>query len=193
MNTHGDSQLRLFSAGQRRPEEAGCAKEGDGAETRSHAQSRVVHDLGELVSGGEQFRCIYADPPWAYENTACRGAAARHYKTMSLRELCELPVRELAESDAHLHLWTTSSFLFDAKRVIDAWGFQYKSSFVWCKPVVGCGNYWRLAHELLCDRSHKSTYCWAFAVNFPSATAPAEAGFRRSGPFIAASRSPSEP
>ena len=40
-------------------------------------------------------------------------------------------------------------FLVHAQRVIAAWGFQYKSSFVWCKPLVGCGNYWRLAHEFL--------------------------------------------
>ena len=179
MNTNGDSQLRLFSAGQRRPREAGCTQERDGRETRSHEQSRVVHDLGELVAGGERFRCIYADPPWAYENTACRGAAAKHYRTMSLGEVCELPVRELADNEAHLHLWTTSSFLFEAKRVIDAWGFQYKSSFVWCKPVMGCGNYWRLAHEFLLlgvrgrlafgDRSLRS---WTEAARTSHSTKP---------------------
>lgn len=115
----------------------------------SAKQSRVVYDLEELITGGDLFRCIYADPPWAYQNTVCRGAAAKHYRTMSVSELCELPVRELAASEAHLHLWTTSSLMFEAERVIDAWGFQFKSSFVWCKPVIGCGNYWRLAHEFL--------------------------------------------
>ena len=107
---------------------------------------RIVFDLGRLVGEGKRFRCVYADPPWAYQNTVSRGAAEKHYRTASVDELCQLPVRELADADCHLHLWTTSSFLFNAQRVIAAWGFQYKSSFVWCKPLVGCGNYWRLAH-----------------------------------------------
>ncbi len=90
---------------------------------------------------------MYADPPWTYENQASRGAA--RYRTMSIEEICKLPVEQLLDFNAHLHLWTTSSFLFEAKRVMEAWGFTYKSCFVWCKPQIGCGNYWRLAHELL--------------------------------------------
>lgn len=114
-----------------------------------HAACRVVDDLQALVDAGESFRCIYADPPWRFDNRASRGAAANHYSTMSLEEICAMPVSVLAETNAHLHLWTTNSFLFDAKRVIDAWGFRYKSCFVWVKPQMGLGNYWRLSHEFL--------------------------------------------
>lgn len=140
---------------------------------------RIVHNLNELASCGERFRCIYADPPWAYENSACRGAAAKHYRTMSVAELSQMPVGELADAAAHLHLWTTSSFLFEAQKLIDAWGFEFKSSFVWCKPMVGCGNYWRLAHEFLllgvrgrlgfCDRSLRS---WIEAARSSHSTKP---------------------
>lgn len=49
----------------------------------------------------------------------------------------------------HLHLWTTHSFLFEAKRVMDAWGFTYKSFFVWVKPQTGTGHYWRSSAEIL--------------------------------------------
>jgi len=109
----------------------------------------IAHDLNELVEAGAQFSTIYADPPWQYSNTAARGAAANHYPTMDLNELCELPVAKLASPHAHLHLWTTNGFLPDAFSVIEAWGFTYKSCFVWVKPQLGMGNYWRVSHEFL--------------------------------------------
>jgi N6-adenosine-specific RNA methylase IME4 len=68
---------------------------------------------------------------------------------MSVDEISQLPVSLVAERNAHLHLWTTNSFLFEARRVIDAWGFTYKSCFVWVKDQMGLGNYWRVSHEFL--------------------------------------------
>ncbi|MGE0760534.1 MAG: MT-A70 family methyltransferase, partial [Pirellulaceae bacterium] len=108
-----------------------------------------VSNLQDLVDAGLKFPTIHADPPWAYDNEASRGAAANHYPTMSLDEICAEPVAELVEDNAHLHLWTTSGFLKEAFDVIAAWGFEFKSSFVWIKPEIGLGNYWRLSHELL--------------------------------------------
>jgi N6-adenosine-specific RNA methylase IME4 len=98
---------------------------------------------------GCKFSTIYADPPWAYENEASRAAASNHYRTMAVDEICALPVRELAENNAHLHLWTTNAFLREAFDVIDAWGFRYTSCFVWLKERLGMGNYWRVSHEFL--------------------------------------------
>ncbi len=109
----------------------------------------IVSSLQELVELGLKFSTIYADPPWRYENTAARGAAAKHYSTMSIEELCELPVAKLAEPNAHLHLWTTNGLLPETFRVMEAWGFTYKSCFVWVKPQLGMGNYWRVSHEFL--------------------------------------------
>ena len=68
---------------------------------------------------------------------------------MTVEQLCALPVRELAAPDAHLHLWTTNGFLFDCQRIFEAWGFQFRSTFIWAKPDFGIGNYWRNAHETL--------------------------------------------
>lgn len=106
-------------------------------------------DLNSLVAAGRKFACVYADPPWQYGNQATRAATDNHYPTMPLEEICGLPVKHLAADCAHLHLWTTNAFLFDAKRVMEAWGFEYKSCRVWVKPQMGIGNYWRLAHEFL--------------------------------------------
>lgn len=113
----------------------------------------TVHSDGELRElNGEadvKFGCICADPPWQYGNQGTRASTDNHYETMNVDEICALPVSELAAEDAHLHLWTTNAFLFDAKRVMDAWGFEYKSVFVWVKPQMGIGNYWRVSHEFM--------------------------------------------
>ncbi len=113
------------------------------------ARPGIVRDLQLLIDSGCQFPTIYADPPWSYSNTAARGAANNHYRTMTLQDICTEPVRELSASVAHLHLWTTNAFLREAFDVIEAWGFTYKSCLVWIKPQLGMGNYWRVSHEYL--------------------------------------------
>lgn len=106
-------------------------------------------DLERAAAAGARFGTVYADPPWRYENRASRGAAEDHYPTMSVDEIAALPVGPLAAADSHLHLWTTNAFLADAMRVMAAWGFAFKSVFVWAKPQLGMGNYWRVSHEFL--------------------------------------------
>ncbi len=45
---------------------------------------------------------------------------------MDTEEIASLPVIDLAAEDAHLHLWTTNAFLFEAQQIIERWGFVYK-------------------------------------------------------------------
>lgn len=119
-------------------------------ESCSEFESGAVDNLGELITRGLTFGCIYADPPWAYSNTGTRANVEKEYKaTMSVDEICREPVAQLAAADCHLHLWTTNAFLFEARRVLEAWGFEYKSVYVWVKPQMGIGNYWRVSHEFL--------------------------------------------
>jgi N6-adenosine-specific RNA methylase IME4 len=106
-------------------------------------------DLFRLAASGAKFGSIYADPPWLYDNQGTRASTGNHYGGMTVDEICALPVRELAADNAHLHLWTTNAFLFDCPRIFDAWGFEFRSSFVWVKSEFGIGNYWRNSHEIL--------------------------------------------
>jgi N6-adenosine-specific RNA methylase IME4 len=108
----------------------------------------TVTDLDALACTGRKFATVYADPPWQYQNQASRASTDNHYDTMTVEEIAAVPVGRLAAADAHLHLWTTNGFLFEARRVMEAWGFEYKSAFVWAKPQLGIGNYWRVSHEL---------------------------------------------
>lgn len=109
----------------------------------------VVRSLEELVQLRAQYATVYADPPWPYTNTAARGAAENHYRTMSMQEILAEPIKDLVSDRSHLHLWTTNAFLREAFDVIRVWGFTYKSCLVWIKPQLGMGNYWRVSHEYL--------------------------------------------
>jgi N6-adenosine-specific RNA methylase IME4 len=114
-----------------------------------HLAGAVCTDLNEFVSKGQKFATIYADPPWKYRNQRSRGATDNHYPTMSVDDICALPVEKLAADNAHLHLWTTNAFLSDSFSILRAWGFTYADIFVWVKPQMGMGNYWRLSHEFM--------------------------------------------
>jgi len=103
-----------------------------------------------LVVPEGKFSTFVADPPWRYGNTSTRGAAEDHYDTMSIEELCALSVvPDHAADEAHLYLWTTAGHLPEAFKVMEAWGFEYKTYLVWVKPQMGMGNYFRVSTELV--------------------------------------------
>jgi N6-adenosine-specific RNA methylase IME4 len=109
-----------------------------GRQERDEALAGVVVPLP-----AGRFSTIVADPPWQYGNKATRGAAEDHYATMTIDELCDLPVVDQAAEAAHLYLWTTNGFLREAFTVMDAWQFSYKTVLTWVKPQIGLGNYFR--------------------------------------------------
>lgn len=109
-----------------------------------------------------KYRVVYADPPWQYGNSGVindsdnYGRAERHYQTMSIDELCAMgdDIKQMTESNAVLFMWTTSPLLEESFDVIRAWGFQYKSSFVWDKVKHNFAHYNSMRHEflLICTR-----------------------------------------
>ena len=131
---------------------AKMARKEDRAEVRdieAGMAGTFATDLDVYVRSGKKWGCIYADPPWLYDNQGTRAATGNHYNGMTVDALCELPIGQLAADDAHLHLWTTNGFLFECPRIFAAWGFEFRSSFVWVKPQMGIGNYWRNSHEIM--------------------------------------------
>jgi N6-adenosine-specific RNA methylase IME4 len=99
----------------------------------------------------DKFGLILADPPWRYEpgTTGFNRAIESHYPTMDLDEICALPVADIAADRAVLFLWSPVCMMAKALRVIEAWGFTYRSGMVWVKDKVGCGYIVRQRHELL--------------------------------------------
>jgi N6-adenosine-specific RNA methylase IME4 len=95
---------------------------------------------------------LYADPPWHFEvyneESGVERAAGNHYSTMSLDEICALPVLSLASPDAVLFMWTTVPHLRESFDVLVAWGFEYKTNVVWVKDKIGLGYFARPLCEL---------------------------------------------
>jgi len=109
----------------------------------------------EIEMPDGKYRILYADPPWKYSDERVGldqyGPAARHYPTMTIEELCGMgeQVKELAYSNSVLFLWVPSPILEDSFKVVGAWGFKYKTSFVWDKVRKNFGHYNAPAHEIL--------------------------------------------
>ena len=108
----------------------------------------------------KKYQIIYADPPWNYKVYSKKGlgrSAESHYPTMSIEDICALPVGNLADKDCALFLWVTIPCLLEGLSVLKAWGFTYKTvGFVWVKQnrkadslFWGMG-YWTRSNVELC-------------------------------------------
>lgn len=85
-----------------------------------------------------KYKIIYADPPWAHNDKMATHSFSQlnHYKTMTLKDICELPISEIADKDCVLFLWFCSPLIPEALEVIKAWGFKFKTiGFVWNKQT----------------------------------------------------------
>ena len=116
-------------------------------------------DLSQFV-GKRRFATVLADPPWRFTNRTGKMAPEHRrlsrYDTMTLDEIAGLPVAEALAPTAHLYLWVPNALLPDGLRVMQDWGFQYKSNIVWHKlrkdggsDGRGVGFYFRNVTEIL--------------------------------------------
>jgi len=116
-------------------------------------------DLRDRV-GSQKFSTVLADPPWRFQNRTGKVAPEHgrlsRYGTMSLEEICALPIADISSEPAHLYLWVPNALLPEGLMVLTAWGFQYKSNIVWHKirkdggpDGRGVGFYFRNTTELL--------------------------------------------
>ena len=85
----------------------------------------------------KDYKVLVADPPWRFAAWSHRGegkGASQHYDCMSLKDLCALPVESIVADDAALFLWVVQPMLPEALKLIEAWGFLYRTvAFVWVK------------------------------------------------------------
>jgi len=83
----------------------------------------------------KKYQIIYADPPWAY-NESGSGNRVVHskYKTMQIEELEKIPLNLIVDEDCILWLWVTFPRLKEGLQLMDAWGFDFKGlGFNWIK------------------------------------------------------------
>jgi len=114
------------------------------------------------IDTANKYQIIYADPPWKFK-VWCFGTGRgrlpdNHYPTMTIEELCSLPVKNIATKDCVLFIWTTFPKIADQEvfKVIKAWGFRCKTAaFVWVKQNkdltdwMGLG-YWTRGNPEVC-------------------------------------------
>ena len=101
----------------------------------------------------KRYGVILADPEWRFEpysrKTGMDRAADNHYPTSTLDVIKRRDVPSITGKDCVLFLWATAPMLQQALDVLVAWGFTYKSHFVWTKDRIGTGYWSRNMHELL--------------------------------------------
>ena len=90
----------------------------------------------DIYNTNKKYNIIYADPPWTYRDKALAGnrGACCKYDVMSIEDIKELPVKDIATEDCVLFMWVTMPKLNECFDVIKAWGFDYKTcAFTWVK------------------------------------------------------------
>lgn len=124
------------------------------------AEQRRAIEAGEITLPTGVYEVIAMDPPWAYgrEYDPETSRVAAPYPEMTQAQLLDLhpPFAE----DCALFLWTTHAFIFDAKELLDKWGFNYKATIVWDKERLGMGRWLRMQCEF-CLVGIKGDSNWA--------------------------------
>ncbi len=103
---------------------------------------------------------VLADPPWQFSNRTGKVAPEHRrlsrYETLTLDEICSIPVEAAVKKQSHLYLWVPNALLAEGLQVMAAWGFTYKTNIVWHKirkdggpDGRGVGFYFRNTTELL--------------------------------------------
>jgi N6-adenosine-specific RNA methylase IME4 len=125
------------------------------------AKSADQQSAESLLSAGlGRYGTILADPPWRFTNRTGKMAPEHRrlsrYSTMTLQDILELPVAQLALTKCHLYLWVPNALVPEGLDVMKRWGFTYKTNLVWYKirkdggpDGRGVGFYFRNVTELI--------------------------------------------
>lgn len=115
----------------------------------------------------KKYQIIYADPPWKYKLCSKKGggrSVERQYPTMKVEDICKLPIKEIADDNCVLFMWMTFPTLKEGFKVIEEWGFKYKTvAFVWIKqnkktPSLFWGmGFWTRANAEICILATKGS------------------------------------
>jgi N6-adenosine-specific RNA methylase IME4 len=126
----------------------------------------------QLALPDECFGVIVADPEWDdtvwSRETGMDRHAANHYPTSDASVIASRPVASIAAKDCVLFLWTTNQHLRIAFGVLAAWGFEYKSNYMWGKESISTGRWNRSKHEILLIGTRGNVPCPAQGTQWDS-------------------------
>jgi len=120
---------------------------------KTPAEDLIESNLGK-------FGTILADPPWRFSNRTGKMAPEHkrlmRYDTMSMQDIYELPVPQLALPESHLYLWVPNALILEGLETMKRWGFTYKTNIIWHKirkdggpDGRGVGFYFRNVTEMV--------------------------------------------
>ncbi len=126
--------------------------------TVSVTQPTAAQDFISKIHG--LYSTVLADPPWRFENRTGKMAPEHQrllrYPTMTLEEISEIPISQVAAANSHLYLWVPNALLAEGLEIMKRWGFTYKTNIVWYKirkdggpDGRGVGFYFRNVTELI--------------------------------------------
>ncbi len=123
-----------------------------------HSKSQPI---AKLPPG--KYNIIYADPPWQYYKGGYKNQE-QHYDSLTVEELMQMPLDDVAAENCILFLWVTFPILNDVFGLIKWWGFDYSTvGFVWVKSLkdgagfhFGLGN-WTRSNAEICLIATKGT------------------------------------
>jgi len=104
----------------------------------------------------KKYNIIYADPPWHYNGNMMNSSVTDHYQVMTINDICNLPIQKITDTNCVLFMWVTLPKLNEFMKVVNTWGFEYKTTaFVWVKEnknggyFMGLGR-WTRANPEIC-------------------------------------------
>lgn len=116
----------------------------------------------DIYNTTNKYKIIYADPPWQYRVWSKKGlgrSAESHYSTMNIQDIINMKdtIKSISDKDSVLFLWVTFPCLKEGIKVLEEWGFIYKTcAFAWVKKnkksnswFWGMG-YWTRANVEIC-------------------------------------------
>jgi N6-adenosine-specific RNA methylase IME4 len=114
----------------------------DQAQKRERREQRERAQGQMQLASPNKYGAILADPEWRFDpysrETGMDRAVDNHYETSPADDIMarRALIDEIAAGDSVLGLWTTQDHLATAMKVMEAWGFTYKSCRTWVTDVV---------------------------------------------------------
>ena len=89
----------------------------------------------------KKYNIIYADPAWHFSSKELQKYDGERFRPLDVvyenhpvKNFKSLNIREIANKDCALFMWTTDAHIPDALQLIKAWGFKYITiAFIWEK------------------------------------------------------------
>lgn len=122
-------------------------------------QAALIRAEPPPLPGRGPYRVATVDVPWPYEICSDEDQSARGvwpYPTMSVAEICAMPIASIMHEDSILWFWTPNFHLVQgaATTVLCAWGFKPVTMLTWAKDRMGAGDWLRgqTEHVILATR-----------------------------------------